>query len=105
MIRQTWLDERLFGWTRSGRTGTAWAGSGSNPPSGQDSPETSDDEDTGDYDDIVGLLRTYEGPSQDSRLRSGRSSYADLKQLRAAEWLKIDKRVAIAGRNNEIGLA
>jgi len=33
----------------------------------------------------VGLLRTYEGPSHDSRLRlrSGRSSYADLQQLRA----------------------
>ncbi|TFY74185.1 hypothetical protein EWM64_g9828, partial [Hericium alpestre] len=49
----TWLDERLFGWSRSAQRGTsAWAGgTRSQDISRAATPDVSDEEDTGDYDD------------------------------------------------------
>ncbi|KAI0306605.1 glycerol-3-phosphate O-acyltransferase [Multifurca ochricompacta] len=82
-----WLDERLFGWSRSAGRGTsAWAGL---PPLSRDisrtaSPEASDDEDTGDYDNVLSVLRSDDGhitPNR-ARSRSQHGSYADLQKLR-----------------------
>ncbi|KAG8908510.1 hypothetical protein FRB99_005870 [Tulasnella sp. 403] len=81
-----WLDERIWGWTRSARRGTnAWAGSKSGDVSCVHSPDVSDasdDEDIGDYDDVVGYLPGYVTPSTRMRSRSLANSYADLQQLR-----------------------
>ncbi|KAI0318958.1 glycerol-3-phosphate O-acyltransferase [Amylostereum chailletii] len=82
----TWLDERLFGWSRSATRGTsAWAGgTHSHDPSRAPTPEASDDEDTGDYDNVLGIIRT-DGtltPGR-GRSRSQHGSYADLQRLRS----------------------
>jgi glycerol-3-phosphate O-acyltransferase/dihydroxyacetone phosphate acyltransferase len=80
---QTWIDERLFGWSRNANRGTsAWGGS----TPGQDSsrpetPDESDEEDHGDYDHVIGYLPAYEDASR-SKLRSRQGSYADLQRLR-----------------------
>jgi len=80
----TWIDERLFGWSRSAKRGTsAWAG----PPGADGSrigtPDDTDDEDTGDYDDVVGLIPVNEDQSGSiHKSRSRQSSYADLQRLR-----------------------
>ncbi|KZT68983.1 hypothetical protein DAEQUDRAFT_670412 [Daedalea quercina L-15889] len=77
----TWLDERLFGWSRSASRGTsAWSGTRSHDISRAPSPDASDDE-TGDYDDVLGYLEGRS--SQSSRTgRSHQSSYANLQRLR-----------------------
>lgn len=86
----SWLDERLFGWSRSAGRGTsAWAGPPSKSPdiSRPASPDTSDDEDTGDYDTVLGVLRSDDGhvtPNR-ARSRSQHGSYADLQKLRMTE--------------------
>ena len=73
----TWIDERLFGWTRSSKRGTsAW--SGVEDPSRANTPDDSDEEDAGDYDDVVGLIP----PNEDQDTRSRQNSYADLQRLR-----------------------
>lgn len=81
----TWLDERLFGWTRSVR-GSSEGIVSENGEIIEPGPgdEDDDDDDTGDYDDVFGLLHKYEGQQAATKLRpkSGRSSYADLQQLR-----------------------
>jgi len=82
----TWLDERLFGWSRTAKHGTsAWGG---NTPSHDLSrPETpaldeSDaEEDHGDYDHVIGYIPAYEDASR-SKPRSRQGSYADLQRLR-----------------------
>ena len=80
----TWIDERLFGWSRSAKRGTsAWGGGGE--ISQIHTPDDSDDEDTGDYDNVVGLVTSSDdqmGPTQ--KTRSRQSSYADLQRLRMA---------------------
>jgi len=86
-VTQNWLDERLFGWSRSARRGTsAWAGSlpRSRDTSRAASPEVSDDEDTGDYDNVLGILRSDDGRVTPNRVgsRSQHGSYADLQKLR-----------------------
>lgn len=79
---QTWLDERLFGWSRSAKHGTsAWAGGTrsteiSRQPSRAATPDTSSDEE-GDYDNILGVVEKGA-----SRSRSRQNSYADLQKLR-----------------------
>jgi glycerol-3-phosphate O-acyltransferase/dihydroxyacetone phosphate acyltransferase len=79
----TWIDERLFGWSRSAKRGTsAWGG---NTPI-QDSsrpvtPDLSDDEDHGDYDHAVNYISAYEDASR-HKVRSRQGSYADLQRLR-----------------------
>ena len=83
---QTWLDERLFGWTRSAMRGTsAWAGSSpSTEISRTATPDASEDEDgPGDYDNLLGYLEGR-GPSSRPRSRSLQNSYADLQKLRKA---------------------
>ncbi|THH14858.1 hypothetical protein EW146_g5540 [Bondarzewia mesenterica] len=81
----TWLDERLFGWSRSAKRGTsAWAGGTySQDISRAPTPDVSDDEDTGDYDNVLGILpgEGYLTPNR-HRSRSHHSSYADLQKFR-----------------------
>ncbi|KAF9532948.1 glycerol-3-phosphate O-acyltransferase [Crepidotus variabilis] len=85
----TWLDERLFGWSRSAKRGTsAWGGngSGSEYPSRMGTPHESDDEETGDYDNVIGLISPQEekGNPLSAKARSRQNSYADLQRLRMA---------------------
>lgn len=83
----TWIDERLFGWSRSSKHGTsAWSGP-IDDISRIHTPDDSDEEDTGDYDNVVGLVAgdndgSVNPPSRNSRSRQG--SYADLQRLRMA---------------------
>ncbi|KAI0721682.1 glycerol-3-phosphate O-acyltransferase [Cerioporus squamosus] len=78
----TWLDERLFGWTRSASRGTsAWAGTRSQEISRAATPDVSDEEDAPDYDDIL-AVPSGDGHSLSTRPRSQRSSYADIQRLR-----------------------
>ncbi|KAG8753078.1 hypothetical protein FRC14_006461 [Serendipita sp. 396] len=90
----TWLDERLFGWSRSAKRGTsAWGGGGvSSATSRVGSPDVSDDEDHGDYDNVLGYLPSIVGDamsglglSRSKTPRSLRSSFADLPSVRRAE--------------------
>jgi glycerol-3-phosphate O-acyltransferase / dihydroxyacetone phosphate acyltransferase len=76
----------LFGWSRSASGTSAWAGPS---PRSRDisravSPEVSDDEDTGDYDNVLGILRSDDGHASPNRARSRsqHGSYADLQKLR-----------------------
>jgi len=68
----TWLDERLFGWSRSAEA--------SREVSRAASPRGSDDEDEGDYDN---LLKVSQPDGTTSEVESRRGSYADLQKLRA----------------------
>lgn len=79
----TWIDERLFGWSRSAKRGTsAWEGI-ADDGSRVGSPDDTDDEDTGDYDDVVGLIPGAEDQFNSAhKSRSRQSSYADLQRLR-----------------------
>lgn len=77
----TWIDERLFGWSRSAKHGTsAWLGLSGDEASRIGSPDETDEEDTGDYDDVVGIIV----PSDDvnAKAKSRANSYADLQRLR-----------------------
>ncbi|KAF8212268.1 glycerol-3-phosphate O-acyltransferase [Mycena galopus ATCC 62051] len=77
----TWLDERLFGWSRSSTRGTsAWGGSSADA-SRIGTPNDSEDEDSGDYDDVIAFL-PGSAPQAASKVRSRQSSYADLQRLR-----------------------
>jgi len=80
----TWLDERLFGWSRSASRGTsAWDGPGSQIPSQVASPNASDSEDGGDYEHVLGYLPSdVDGTPSRLQSRSLRSSYADLQSLK-----------------------
>lgn len=81
----TWLDERLFGWSRSAKRGTSAWGGGSEHPSRMGTPSVSDDEDGGDYDNVIGMLSPHEEQmSMAGNPRSRQSSYADLQRLRMA---------------------
>ncbi|KZV88840.1 hypothetical protein EXIGLDRAFT_678483 [Exidia glandulosa HHB12029] len=85
----TWLDEHLFGWSRSARRGTsAWGGlatpSLSTEHSRHGTPDASDDEGHGDYEDLLGYLHAAQnGTGGKKRLKSARSSFADLQQLKS----------------------
>ncbi|KAF8797994.1 glycerol-3-phosphate O-acyltransferase [Phlegmacium glaucopus] len=78
----TWIDERLFGWTRSSNRGTsAW--SGVDDHSRANTPDETDDEDAGDYDNVVGLIPANDDQGlAPNKARSRQSSYADLQRLR-----------------------
>lgn len=84
---QTWLDERLFGWSRSASRGTsAWSGTRSQEisraTSRAPSPDASDDEEgPGDYDNILGYLEVN-GSAARGRRSAQSSSYADLQKVR-----------------------
>ncbi|KAJ3725989.1 glycerol-3-phosphate O-acyltransferase [Lentinula raphanica] len=78
----TWIDERLFGWSRSANRGTsAWAGSIVEETSQVGTPDDSDDSDAGDYDHVIGLVPGHDDHIS-SKTRSRNSSYADLQRLR-----------------------
>ena len=84
-FHQTWLDERLFGWSKSANRGTsAWAGATrSQEISRAATPDLSEDEEVADYDNVLGYLPIYEGaPHGHHRIRSKQNSYADLQKLR-----------------------
>lgn len=85
----TWLDERLFGWSRSAHRGTsAWGGGLSSlDTSRAASPDISDDEDGGDYDNVIAYLGVYTNSNGTPRTRSRslRGSYADLQALKNKE--------------------
>ncbi|KAI0256628.1 hypothetical protein BJV78DRAFT_1165769 [Lactifluus subvellereus] len=68
----TWLDERLFGWSRSAENSREVSRAGT--------PPGSDDEDSGDYDD---LLKVPQSEGKASKVQGQRGSYADLQKLRA----------------------
>jgi len=79
----TWIDERLFGWSRSSKRGTSAWGGHVEDPSRINTPDDSDEEDTGDYDNVVGVLGTGDEQSLGVyKSRSRQSSYADLQRLR-----------------------
>jgi len=80
----TWLDERLFGWSRSAKRGTSvWGGSAiSAEPSRAPSPDFSDEEETGDYESVVGIYGNDLAALQ--RIKSRNSSYADLQRLKGS---------------------
>lgn len=80
----TWIDERLFGWTRSAKRGTsAWSGFSGDEVSRVGTPDDTDDEDTGDYDNVAGIVNAADDQlSAGHTSRSRQSSYADLQRLR-----------------------
>ncbi|KAJ7046750.1 glycerol-3-phosphate O-acyltransferase, partial [Mycena alexandri] len=77
----TWLDERLFGWSRSSTRGTSAWGGISAEGSRIGTPNDSEDEDTGDYEDVIAFLPGSAAPAI-NKPRSRQSSYADLQRLR-----------------------
>ncbi|KAF9480135.1 glycerol-3-phosphate O-acyltransferase [Pholiota conissans] len=88
----TWIDERLFGWSRSSKHGTSAWGGLVDDISRINTPDDSDEEDTGDYDNVIGLVDSdgnLKPPSQKSRSRQG--SYADLQRLRMAPLSSVSK--------------
>lgn len=77
----TWIDERLFGWSRSAKRGTsAWSGFSGDEASRIGTPDETDEEDTGDYDNVVGIVAS--GEDLNAKLKSRQSSYADIQRLR-----------------------
>jgi glycerol-3-phosphate O-acyltransferase/dihydroxyacetone phosphate acyltransferase len=83
---QTWVDERLFGWSKTSRR--SWDdGSSSRGTSRSTTPHGSDDEDSGDWDHVSGWLSAFQGdkPSGQPQSRSRSTSYADLQQARASK--------------------
>ncbi|KAL4248145.1 Glycerol-3-phosphate O-acyltransferase [Abortiporus biennis] len=91
----TWLDERLFGWSRSSSRGTsAWAGTRSNEISRAPTPDSSSDEE-GDYDNILGYLDA----KNPNRGRERSSSYADLQKLKKSS--NASSAVTVNAMNSE----
>ncbi|KIK59889.1 hypothetical protein GYMLUDRAFT_226942 [Collybiopsis luxurians FD-317 M1] len=77
----TWIDERLFGWSRSAKRGTsAWAGLSLEESNHADTPDDSDEDDAGDYEEIIGLVPGHD--DQGGNTRSRNNSYANLQRLR-----------------------
>ena len=75
----SWFDEHLFGWSRNSKHGTsAWSSFSGDESSRLATPDETDEEDIGDYDNVVGIVTSTE----DTRLQSHRSSYADLQKLK-----------------------
>lgn len=76
----TWIDERLFGWSRTAKRGTSpWGGNTPFRDSRPATPDESDEEDHGDYDHVINFIPTYEAAGKP---RSRQGSYADLQRLR-----------------------
>jgi len=81
----SWIDERLFGWSRSARRGTsAWSGPPADDGSRVGTPDYSDEEETGDYDNVIVAIPMNEDSTSSQKSRSRQSSYADLQRLRMA---------------------
>lgn len=71
----TWMDERLFGWSRTARRGT------DTPANRLQTPDESEEEDYWDYDHVINFIPAYEDASL-GKLRGRQGSYADLQRLR-----------------------
>ncbi|KAI6007065.1 glycerol-3-phosphate O-acyltransferase [Pisolithus albus] len=71
----TWMDERLFGWSRSARRGT------DAPANRPETPDESEEEDYWDHDHVINFIPAYEDASL-GKLRGRQGSYADLQRLR-----------------------
>jgi len=82
----TWIDERLFGWSRSAKHGTsAWSGLPTpSIESHNGTPNETDDEEAPDYDNVLGFFPEQEQSvtPRGSKSRSRNNSYADLQRLR-----------------------
>jgi len=92
----TWIDERLFGWSKSARRGTnAWSGSATDEGSRLPTPEDTDDEDMGDYDNVVGVIHDDQSPDG-QKVKSRQSSYADLQRLRVSSSDRLNLNSPIA---------
>lgn len=82
----TWLDERLFGWSRSAHRGNnVWdGGTPTMELSRAATPDVSDSGEEGDYDNVIAYLGSYTGlnSAYRTRSRSLRGSYADLQSLK-----------------------
>jgi len=103
----TWLDEHLFGWSRSAKRGTSvWAGLGSSETSRYPTPDGSDSEDFGDYDSFLRYLPTDSGEQSPVRFRSRslRGSYADLQQLKVSSMTPGGPRSAPIVGSEDTGL-
>ncbi|GLB34985.1 putative glycerol-3-phosphate O-acyltransferase [Lyophyllum shimeji] len=86
----TWIDERLFGWSRSAKRGTsAWGGFSGDESSRIGTPDESDDEDSGDYDNVVGVIPPTDEPATTQKPKSRQSSFADLQRLRLSPYARI----------------
>lgn len=103
-----WLDERVFGWSRSGPAARAWSADGSRsvPPTAPGSPRVpgsprdSDTEEEADvdYDDILSVIDMRRAGAS-PRKRTGRS-YSDLKEaqeqaLHSPSIIKSDPLLAV----------
>jgi len=77
----TWIDERLFGWSRSADRGSNGTSS-AEEVSRAGTPDHTDHEDGGDYDNVLGFIPTFQEPLNSQTNRSRQSSYADLQKLR-----------------------
>ena len=107
----TWIDERLFGWSRSAKRGTsAWGGFSGDEGSRLATPDETEDEDAGDYDNVVGMIPTNDdqlNPAQKSqKSRSRQSSYADLQRLRLSPLPRpseATQRLDAAGSDTALG--
>ncbi|KAI6109842.1 hypothetical protein F5141DRAFT_811233 [Pisolithus sp. B1] len=92
----TWLDERLFGWSRTAARGVSASG-GSTPVSRPQTPDIeSEEEDHGDYDDVINYIPAYEDASR-GKLRNRQGSYADLQRLRMTSTNQTNTPVTSSG--------
>lgn len=102
----TWIDERLFGWSRTAKLGTsAWAGTSLEEPSHAGTPDESDEEDAGDYDHVIGLVPGHDD-HLGSKSRSRNNSYANLQRLRLsslAQTTGVDVSSAVEPSSHEDG--
>ncbi|PCH38236.1 glycerol-3-phosphate O-acyltransferase [Wolfiporia cocos MD-104 SS10] len=79
----TWLDEHLFGWSRSASRGTSvWAGGRSPSGSRAPSPDVSEDEGEGDYDPVLGYLDAQRLSAR-PRSRSRQTSHTNLQTVQS----------------------
>ncbi|KIN98347.1 hypothetical protein M404DRAFT_158154, partial [Pisolithus tinctorius Marx 270] len=91
----TWIDERLFGWSRTAKRGTtAWRGS--TPASGPQTPDESEEEDHWDYDHVINFIPAYEDAFR-GKPRSWHGSYADLQRLRTVSANQTNVSVTSSG--------
>ncbi|KAI6118935.1 glycerol-3-phosphate O-acyltransferase [Pisolithus croceorrhizus] len=85
----TWMDERLFGWSRTARRGN------DTPANSPQIPDESE-KDCWDYDHVIDFIPAYEDASL-GKLRGRRGSYADLHRFRVASEKRTTAPVASSG--------
>ncbi|KAI6118395.1 glycerol-3-phosphate O-acyltransferase [Pisolithus sp. B1] len=85
----TWMDERLFGWSRTVRRGT------DTPANSPQIPDESE-EDCWDYDHVINFIPAYEDASL-RKLCGRQGSYADLRRFRVASEKRTTAPIASSG--------